>query len=124
MELPSFFADENIPFELIQWVKQRGLSISSIVEEQLFGIDDIDIIHKAYGERKIILTQDSDFGQIIFTQKVPFFVIIYLRPGHFNGSFHTATFEAILKNLAEVHENMIIIGQRKDNKIKVRIRHL
>lgn len=120
----SFFADENIPTELIHWLKQKGFNVSGIAEEGLFGIDDVAIINKAFAEKKIIITQDSDFGQIIFTQEVDFFGIIYLRPGHFSGTFHISTMETIIKNLEETVERLIIIGQRKDNKIKIRIRHL
>ncbi len=35
----SFFADENIPEELIEWLRKHGHEVSSIAEEKLFGID-------------------------------------------------------------------------------------
>jgi len=117
-------SDENVPTELIDWLSQKGFNISGIVSERLFGTDDLDIIVKAFEEKRIIITLDSDFGKIIFTQKIDFFAIVYLRPGHFNGDFHIATIETIIRNLEEVTDNLIIIGQRKGNKIKVRIRHL
>ena len=120
----SFFADENIPTELIEWLEQQGNEVSGIAKERLFGIDDLDIITKAYNENKIILTQDSDFGKIIYTQKITFACIMYLRPGHFDGVFHIPTLEVILKNSDKIKENTIIVGQRKGTTIKVRVRHL
>lgn len=123
MEL-SFFADENIPGELIYWLREQGYKISGIAEENLFGTDDVGIVAKAYGEGKFIITQDADFGKIIYTLGVPFVAIIYLRPGHFDGLFHIPTLELILKNSAEIKNRTIIIGQRKDAKIKIRIRYL
>jgi len=123
MEL-SFFADENISEELIEWLRSQGFKISGIAEESRFGTDDLDIVVKAYKENKVIITQDADFGKIIYTQSAPFFAVIYLRPGHFDSSFHIPTLELILKNTSEIKNRTIVIGQRKDGKIKIRIRHL
>ena len=120
----SFFADENIKAQVIDWLRLEGFDISGIAMERLFGLDDLDILIKANNEKRVILTQDNDFGKIIYTQKIHFFAVIYLRPGHFDGSFHIQTLQTILKHSAEIKENTIIIGQKNDNKIKVRIRHL
>jgi len=79
MEL-SFFADENIPGSLINWIKTNGFNISGIRLENLYGMDDEAIIQKALSEKKIIITQDSDFGEIIFTKKVKFYSVIFLQP--------------------------------------------
>jgi len=124
MKQLSFFADENIPAELIEWLQQQGFEVSGIAKEHLFGIDDSEIITKAYNENKVIITQDSDFGKIIYTLQAPFFAIVYLRPGHFDGIFHVPTMELILKNAGQIEERTIIVGQRKDTKIKIRIRHI
>ncbi len=119
-----FFADENIPTELIKWFEEKKILISGIVKENLFGAGDEDIIRKCFQEKRIILTQDNDFGKIIFTQAVPFFSIIYLRPGHFNGLFHVPTIESIVKHKKFIREGTLIVGQRRENKIKIRIKHI
>lgn len=84
----SFFADENIPESLIKWVKTTGFNISGIRSENLYGMDEKAIIQKAFSEKKIIITQDSDFGEIIFTKKVKFYSVIFLKPGHHISDFH------------------------------------
>ncbi len=118
----SFFADENIPESLINWIKINGFNISRIRSENLYGMDDEAIIQKAFSEMKIIITQDSDFGEIIFTEKVKFFSIIFLKPGHHLSDFHIPTLNAILKHLDKIKEETLIIGVRKNDDIKLRIR--
>ena len=73
----SFFADENIQESLIKWLKEIGHNISGIREENLYGLDDETIIQKAFSEKKIIITHDSDFGKIIFTKNVKFYSVIF-----------------------------------------------
>lgn len=90
--LLSFFADENIPPDLITWFKSKGYIISSVKEENLEGATDISIIKKCFVENQVI-TQDNDFGKLIFTTSISFYSIIYLRPGHLDAVFHIPTLE-------------------------------
>jgi predicted nuclease of predicted toxin-antitoxin system len=55
-----FFADENIQESLITWLKEEGFDISGIRSENLYGLDDQLIIEKAFIEKRITITQDSD----------------------------------------------------------------
>ena len=120
----SFFADENIPTDLINWIKSQGYEISGVTEENLQGTSDISIIQKCFASDQIILTQDNDFGKLIFTASIPFYSVIYLRPGHFDGTFHIPTLRSILKNKELIQKRTLIIGQRIVNKIKIRIKQI
>ena len=123
MEL-SFFADENIGSELIEWLKLQEYKITSVEEEKLVGISDEKIISKCYNEKLIIITQDNDFGKIVYTKKIPFYIIIYLRPGHLTGSFHIASMQKLLSNNHLIQPNSLIICERRLNKIKIRFRKI
>lgn len=118
----SFFADENISTDLMNWIKSKGYPISSVKKENMRGATDISIIQKCFASNQIILTQDNDFGKLIFTTNISFYSIIYLRPGHFDGTFHIPTLESILKNEKLIQRGTLIIGQRINNKIKIRIK--
>jgi len=124
MRTISFFADENIQESLIKWLKENGFNVSGIRIEKLFGLDDEAILQKAFSEKKVILTQDSDFGKIIFTKDVKFHSIIFLKPGHHYGDFHIPTLKVILNHLDKIKEGSIIIGERKNDDIKIRFRLL
>lgn len=117
-----FFADENIQESLIKWIKENDFNISGIRAENLYGLDDETIIEKAFLEKRVIITQDSDFGKIIFTKQVKFYSIIFLKPGHQHGEFHIPTLKVILNHIDKIKEGSIIIGVRKNNGIKIRFR--
>ena len=88
-------------------------------------MDDEAIIEKAFLEKRVIITQDSDFGKIIFTKNVKFYSIIFLRPGHQLADFHIPTLKVILNRYSDkIKEVSIIIGVRKEDDIKIRFRLL
>ncbi|MGN6193722.1 MAG: DUF5615 family PIN-like protein [Ginsengibacter sp.] len=118
----SFFADENIQESIINWLKENGFNVSGIRLENLCGLEDEAIIEKTFIEKKIIITQDSDFGKIVFTKKARFYSIIFLKPGHRDSNFHIPTLKIILNHLDKIKEGSIIIGLRKDDDIKIRFR--
>jgi len=125
MNIPlSFFADENISTDLINWVRNNGYKVSGVKEEKMCGTTDINIIQKCFKSNEIILTHDNDFGKMVFTTQVHFYSIIYLRPGHFDANFHIPTLESILKNKELIHRGTIIIGHRLADKIKIRIKQI
>ncbi|MGK6350184.1 DUF5615 family PIN-like protein [Parapedobacter sp. DT-150] len=60
-----FLANENFPFPSIKLLRTLGLDIKSIAEET-FGIADNEVVAVAQQENRIILTFDSDYGEIIY----------------------------------------------------------
>jgi len=124
MRTICFFADENIPESLIKWLKEIGFNISGIRSEYLQGLDDEAIIEKTFLEKKVIITQDGDFGKIIFTKSIKFYSVIFLKPGHHLADFHIPTLKVILNHLDKIKEGSIIIGVRKGDDIKIRFRLL
>lgn len=83
----SFFADENIGTELINWLKHKSYNVTSVKEAGLSGISDETIIEKCYNEELIIITQDNDFGKIIYKQNASFHIVILFASGTFNQQY-------------------------------------
>ena len=119
----SFFADENIQEGLIDWLKENSFEVSGIRLENLYGLNDEAIIEKTFLEKKVIITQDTDFGNLIFTRNLQFYAVIFLRPGHHEADFHIPTLKVIFNHFFDkIKEGSIIIGVRNNDDIKVRFR--
>jgi len=61
----KFLANENIPVASVQHLRSIGFDITSIGEIAP-GIADTEVIDIAIKEERIIITYDSDYGQLIF----------------------------------------------------------
>jgi predicted nuclease of predicted toxin-antitoxin system len=115
----KFIADENIPPLLTTYLKELGVDIIIIEKLQ----SDLDIIAYAHKHNRAVITQDADFGKIVFTAKVDFTGIIYLRPGHISAAFHKTTIQAIISEKLELLAPFILVAENQGEKIKLRLRN-
>jgi len=61
----KFLADENIAFRVIETLREEKFNVLSIYEEKLSGLSDEKILRMAQRQKRIILTHDKDFGNLI-----------------------------------------------------------
>jgi predicted nuclease of predicted toxin-antitoxin system len=119
----KFLTDENIPPELIQFFRLGNFDVTSVLSEGLVGHSDEDVCALAFKEGRVIITQDQDFGKLIYTSDVSYIGIIYLRPGHFFPEFHIETLKKIFEEDPSPIGPFIIVGENTGSKIKIRIRN-
>jgi len=60
-----FLADMGVPLRVVQWLRDKGYDAVHLREENLHRLPDGEIFKKAYIERRILLTFDLDFGEIL-----------------------------------------------------------
>ncbi|MBI1769850.1 MAG: DUF5615 family PIN-like protein [Bacteroidetes bacterium] len=118
----SFIADENIDPEVINFLRSQSIKASSLLELDLIGSSDKEILQQALKVKGIILTQDGDFGSLIHTMNLDFYAIVYLRPGHFSGLHHIETLKALIRLDVQLNAPFIIVAENYAGKIKIRIR--
>ena len=127
MKIQDFkiLADENLHRKFVAWLREQGYDVKFVREEpDLIGSKDKDLIPIAYEEARIIVTQDNDFGQIVFTSEVDFIGIIYLRPGHFPGGKHIQTLQSIIAQDLDFSPRFILTAENKNDSVRIRLRQL
>ena len=79
-------ADENIPAPLVDALRAEGWNVASVTGESP-GISDEDVLARARHEARVILTEDKDFGELVFRMNrgVPGIIMIRLP----QGAWHT-----------------------------------
>lgn len=116
-------ADENVHIDVIAFLRKAKLDVESISEQGKFGITDKEVLLEAIKTNRVVLTHDSDFGGLAI-QGEKFVGIIYLRPGHIKADFTIKTLEAIRDNAPEVDPPFILVAERTDDIVKIRVRQL
>lgn len=71
-------ADENIDHQLIHWLRNQGIEVFSVGEQQQ-GIMDEEVIALSRNPPRIILTEDKDFGEWVFAHQEQSISVIFLR---------------------------------------------
>ncbi len=62
-----FIADENVPLPSVRLLRKAGHDVLAIASESP-GMEDSDVMDRARQEGRILLTLDSDYHQMVFTQ--------------------------------------------------------
>jgi predicted nuclease of predicted toxin-antitoxin system len=73
-----FIVDECTGPEVARWLRQNLHDVSSIYEESR-GLDDEGVLQKAFAEDRILITNDKDFGEMVFREGRAHKGIILLR---------------------------------------------
>lgn len=60
-----FLADENIASKVIKALKEKKIDVLNVYEAGLSAAPDEEILKTARREKRIILTHDKDFGNLI-----------------------------------------------------------
>ena len=74
----KFLADENIPTETVELLKKQGFDVVCVADFAS-GSSDSNVLDMAYKERRIVITFDKDFGQLVFKEKRKTCGLILLR---------------------------------------------
>jgi predicted nuclease of predicted toxin-antitoxin system len=74
-----FLLDENVDARLSPHLRASGHDVISAVEYPGAGIPDTDVLAAALRDRRILITNDADFGELILRRGLPHAGVILLR---------------------------------------------
>jgi hypothetical protein len=61
-----FLADESCDFAVVRALRAAGHDVTAVAEERP-GLRDRDVMARAEGEGRVVITEDKDFGQLAFS---------------------------------------------------------
>ena len=71
-------ADENLNVQFIKDLRQEGYEVLSVYE-QFRGIADPSVVALALQEKAVLITEDKDFGELVFAHKIAKLTVVFLR---------------------------------------------
>jgi predicted nuclease of predicted toxin-antitoxin system len=74
----KLLADENVDEPIVDWLVAMGVDLSSIRRTRP-GLSDPQVVEVARAEERVILTNDLDFGELVFRRRMGAAGIILLR---------------------------------------------
>lgn len=119
----AFLCDENINPIIYQFFIDQQLNIANLSDHGLKGETDSTILEFAHQHNAVVLTHDSDFGSLIYSNAKAFTGIVYLRPGHMNSQIHIETLNTLFDYNPEVIAPFIIVAENTNRAIKLRVRN-
>jgi predicted nuclease of predicted toxin-antitoxin system len=86
-----FLADENIHLQIIAVIEKLGFTVNSIYLNNR-GLSDMEILALAFKNKMIIITEDKDFGELVFKNSLTNVSVIFLR-------YHFMELKLIIKQI-------------------------
>ena len=117
--LMKLLANENFPYKSIHYLKEKGYDVLSIGMDNP-SILDSEIMKIAINEKRIIMTFDRDYGELIFRHNYkPEQGVIYLRLDKYQPHEPGLIIEEIITNKEiDITRTLTVVdknGIRKEN---------
>ena len=108
-----FLVDESTGPAVARWLRNQSHEVFSVYE-QARGIDDEDIIKKAFAEKWILITNDKDFGEKVYRERYPHHGVILLRLGDERANIKINTIKQLLEHYSEqLAGNFIVVTETR-----------
>ncbi len=119
-EFPKFVVDECTGPAVAEWLIACGYETISIFDT-FRGSKDIDILMKALKTGGILITNDKDFGDMVFKQNLNHNGIILLRLSNERSRHKIEVLEKLFKiNLSELVSNFTVATETTIRIIKTK----
>ena len=102
------------------WLREHNHEVFSVYEEAR-GIDDDSILKKAYREEWILITNDKDFGEMIFHEQRPHNGVIFLRLADERASSKIKVLNDLIQNYSDkLLNNFLVVTEKRVRIIDVK----
>jgi predicted nuclease of predicted toxin-antitoxin system len=91
-----FLVDESTGPTVAEWLRQQGHEVFSVYDEAR-GMDDSGIIQKACSEDWILMTNDKNFGEMVYRERHPHKGVVLLRLDDERADVKIRTINRLLK---------------------------
>ena len=115
----KFIADENFDAPIISALRQTGYDVLS-VKENFPKADDETVLNKANEEKRILLTCDKDFGELVYRlQLISSGIVLFRLADLSNADKVKLTLEFIKQHAEKLAHSFSVVTNKKIRVIKL-----
>ncbi len=74
-----FLLDESAEYRIAAFLSDEDHDVTAIAHEHPPSLPDTEVLRIAQAERRILITNDRDFGELVFHRGLPHAGVIYFR---------------------------------------------
>lgn len=99
----QFLADESCDFAVVRALRAEGYDVLAVSEIMQRSVDR-DLIEQAHKEKRILLTEDKDFGWLVFASHAESAGVILIR---FPGNARQTLAQTVKQVINEQGDNLL-----------------
>jgi predicted nuclease of predicted toxin-antitoxin system len=116
-----FLVDQCVDVAVNHWLRAAGFDTVHLREQDLQRLPDGGVFDKAHAERRVIVTLDLDFGEIVSLSHGASVSVVVFRVHDTRGSHLVSRMETVLTNVIGFLEHGAIVVVEET---RYRVRHL
>jgi len=106
-------ADESCDFSFVRTLRENGFDVKAVAE-MMPGASDLQVLELGFKERRMIMTEDKDFGEWVFAQKRPTTgVILFRYPIETRAQMSLAIVELMNEHGARLKDRHVVLEPGK-----------
>jgi predicted nuclease of predicted toxin-antitoxin system len=74
-----FLLDESAEFKIAAFLESEGHDVTAIAHDDPNALSDREVLRIAHAEQRVLITNDRDFGELVFLHRVPHHGVVYFR---------------------------------------------
>ncbi|NCR39704.1 MAG: hypothetical protein GPJ21_07450 [Microcystis aeruginosa W13-11] len=106
----EFLADMGISLRTVSWLREQGYDVVHLRDEGLQTLSDQEILAKAKREKRIILTVDLDFSQLLAISGYNLPSVILFRLGNENYNLSNQRLTIVLRDYTKALKTGAIVS--------------
>lgn len=108
-----FLVDECTGSKVARWLRGENHEVFSVFDEAR-GMTDDEVLAKAFSENRILITNDKDFGEMIFRERRKHHGVIFLRLDDERAANKIEVLSKLLESYAEkLPEEFVVATETK-----------
>ena len=105
----NFLLDQSVDARVIPWLTEHGHDALRIGREYPHSLPDEEVLAIAKREGRILITDDRDFGELVFRHRQPHTGVIYLRLASYSLALTTARLEHVLTKYTDRLDRFLVV---------------
>ncbi len=108
-----FLVDESFPARLAAFLKTQGHDVTRVGSDLPHGMPDEDVLATASNETRILITDDTDFGELIHRRGLAHAGVILFRLGYAPLPTRITLLERVLHHHVDELERFIVVTRTR-----------
>lgn len=109
----KFLVDESVEYPFFIFLKNKRLDVKTVIDIKP-GMTDKEVLQLAFDEKRILITNDKDFGQLAIRYRYPAKGVIIFCLKEENVQSKIKIFSLILKKFKnKLDDNYLVIIKKK-----------
>jgi predicted nuclease of predicted toxin-antitoxin system len=112
--------DESAEYRLAAWLTAQGHNVTAIAREHPASLPDEQVLTIAHQEGRILITNDTDFGELIVRHGHPHAGVILFRMPGATAALKLKRLETVFTEHADALDQLLIVTERS---VRIRRNH-